>query len=81
MCVATYSVRNLGGLMPPAAVTSGPGQVGEAPPSEARPEGKRSRTTAYNRGSLEQSRVTSVAETMQGIREYSESVGFSAPME
>ncbi len=44
--VETSFVRNLGGLMPPAAATSGPGPVGEARKSEARPEGMRSRTTA-----------------------------------
>ncbi len=36
MRVETF-VRNLGDLMPPAAVTSGPGPVEEAPWSEARP--------------------------------------------
>ena len=46
MHVETSFVRNLGGLMPPAAATSGPGPVGEARKSEARPEGMRSRTTA-----------------------------------
>ncbi len=46
MRVEKSFVRNLGGLMPPAAATSGPGPVGEARKSEARPEGMRSRTTA-----------------------------------
>jgi len=46
MRVEKSFVRNLGGLMPPAAATSGPGPVGEARRSEARPEGMRSRTTA-----------------------------------
>ncbi len=46
MRVETSFVRNLGGLMPPAAATSGPGPVGEARKSEARREGMRSRTTA-----------------------------------
>ncbi len=41
MHVETSFVRNLGGLMPPAAATRGPGPVGEAPWSEARPEGMR----------------------------------------
>ena len=53
---------------PPAAATSGPGPVGEARRSEARREGMRSRTTASYRGSLEQSRVASVAETVEGRR-------------
>ncbi len=46
MRVEKSFVRNLGGLMPPAAAISGPGPVGEALRSEARPEGMRSRTTA-----------------------------------
>ncbi len=46
MRVEKSFVRNLGGLMPPAAATSGLGPVGEALRSEARPEGRRSRTTA-----------------------------------
>jgi len=46
MRVEKSFVRNLGGLMPPAAATSGPGPVGEARKSEARREGMRSRTTA-----------------------------------
>ena len=46
MHVETSFVRNLGGLMSPAAAISGRGPVGEAPWSEARPEGMRSRTTA-----------------------------------
>ena len=46
MHVEKSFVRNLGGLMPPAAATSGPGPVGEARKSEARREGMRSRTTA-----------------------------------
>ncbi len=46
MRVEKSFVRNLGGLMPPAAVVSGPGPAGEARKSEARQEGMRSRTTA-----------------------------------
>jgi hypothetical protein len=46
MRVEKSFVRNLGGLMPPAAAVSGPGPVGEARKSEARREGMRSRTTA-----------------------------------
>ncbi len=46
MRVEKSFVRNLGGLMSPAAAFSGPGSVGEARKSEARPEGMRSRTTA-----------------------------------
>ncbi len=46
MHVETSFVRNLGGLMSPAAAMSGPGPVGEARRSEARPEGMRNRTTA-----------------------------------
>ncbi len=46
MRVEKSFVRNLGGLMSPAAAFSGPGPVGEARKSEARPEGMRSRTTA-----------------------------------
>ncbi len=46
MHVETSFVRNLGGLMSPAAATRGPGPVGEARWSEARREGMRSRTTA-----------------------------------
>jgi hypothetical protein len=46
MHVEKSFVRNLGGLMAPAAATSGPGPVGEARKSEARREGMRSRATA-----------------------------------
>ncbi len=46
MRVEKSFVRNLGGLMAPAAAMSGSGPVGEARWSEARPEGMRSRTTA-----------------------------------
>ncbi len=59
-------LAHLGGLMPPAAATSGSRPIGEAPWREARPEGMRSRTTALYRESLEQSRVTSAAETVCG---------------
>ncbi len=45
--------------MQPVASTNGPGPVGEAQRSEARPEDMRSRTTALYRGNLEQNRVTS----------------------
>lgn len=45
MRVEKSFVRNLAGLIPPAAATSGPGPVGEARRSEALPEGMSSRTT------------------------------------
>ena len=41
MGVETSFARNLGGLMAPAAATSGPGPVGEARRSQARPHGMR----------------------------------------
>ena len=68
MGVETSFARNLGGLMAPAAATSGPGPVGEARRSQARPQDMRSRTPAWYRGRLEQSRVTSAAETVAGRR-------------
>ena len=67
--------------MPSAAVTSGAGRVGETTPSEDRPEGMRNRATAYNRGRLDHCRVTSLAETVQGIREYFKLVDFPRRME
>ena len=79
MGVETSFARNLGGLMAPAAATSGPGPVGEARRSQARPQDMRSRTPAWYRGRLEQRRVTSAAETVAGRRSVERHLATHAP--